>query len=503
MAEDKKTYIYEIIVDTKQGTASINGQAVALDSLDSRLRQIKKSADSATKSMGQMASKSGLAGAAVVEIGRTISDANYGMFAMANNLQQVSTLMVTLIATTGGVAAGFRALYAAMMGPLGIIVVLQIAIAAIERFSLENRNAKESVDALTKSIDDQTSSFRRLSSAAFESFYGEEGIDLVNALRKEFKEFDNAYSALTDKQKGEMTTVMGLTNRYLELLGVRREIMLTEEKLSKGDFASGVEKLAAEKELIQLKIQEYQLGLTFEKKKEQKEAASKKGGKQKGLFGLASRPMAGSIQAITQSGIDISDELRQKQIEVNLEAALNKAQIENEEEKNEELKRLRELDLEHRTQTLEAIGAGMQSLGYLIGEQTEAGKAIAAAGALIDTFAAANAILKNAAKTPAGGIPGYAIAQAGAAIVFGLAQVKKIYDVKVPKGKGKGGSAGAAPQVTEQAPNFNIVGDTGQNQIRRTIEDALGKPTKAYITTKDVRTAAELDRNIVKTASVG
>ena len=37
MAE-KKSYIYEIIVDTKAGTASINGTAVALDKLEGKMR---------------------------------------------------------------------------------------------------------------------------------------------------------------------------------------------------------------------------------------------------------------------------------------------------------------------------------------------------------------------------------------------------------------------------------------------------------------------------------
>ena len=46
--------------------------------------------------------KSGLAGATLVELGRTISDMPYGIRGVANNLSQLSTLFVTLISTSGG-----------------------------------------------------------------------------------------------------------------------------------------------------------------------------------------------------------------------------------------------------------------------------------------------------------------------------------------------------------------------------------------------------------------
>jgi hypothetical protein len=136
-----------------------------------------------------------------------------------------------------------------------------------------------------------------------------------------------------------------------------------------------------------------------------------------------------------------------------------------------------------------------------MGEATQEGKAIAAAGALIDTYAAIAKTLKAFSGVP---IPGYAIAQSIGIGLAGFAQVKKIYSVRVPKGGSSGAGAGAVPSdIPIQQPDFNIVGVTRENQIQRTITDALGKPIRAYVTTKDIRSSGELDRNIVRGATVG
>ena len=108
------------------------------------------------KSTKDMRDKTGLAGAAVVEVGRTISDSNYGITAMANNLSQLGTLFTTLVATTGGLANGIRALGAAFAGPLGIIVVFQVVIALIERFAMKSKEAASETKALTNAVSTQT-----------------------------------------------------------------------------------------------------------------------------------------------------------------------------------------------------------------------------------------------------------------------------------------------------------------------------------------------------------
>jgi len=58
-----------------------------------------------------------------------------------------------------------------------------------------------------------------------------------------------------------------------------------------------------------------------------------------------------------------------------------------------------------------------------------------------------------------------------------------------------GGSAGAAPQ-------FNVVGNTGANQLAQTLNQEQ-PPIKTYVVAGDVTTGQSLDRNIITNASLG
>ena len=62
-------------------------------------------------------------------------------------------------------------------------------------------------------------------------------------------------------------------------------------------------------------------------------------------------------------------------------------------------------------------------------------------------------------------------------------------------------SSSAATTSEPQAPQFNIVGQSGFNQVAQ----ALGQqePVQAYVVAQDVTTAQQLDNNIITTATVG
>lgn len=99
------------------------------------------------------------------------------------------------------------------------------------------------------------------------------------------------------------------------------------------------------------------------------------------------------------------------------------------------------------------------------------------------------------------------IAQA-IALAAGLANVAMIARQKfVPSslnaGGGAAGSGGAGSGRTIEAPDFNVVGASSQNQLAETIAGAEAKPTRAYVVGKDITTQQELDRNITNTASFG
>ena len=152
--------------------------------------------------------------------------------------------------------------------------------------------------------------------------------------------------------------------------------------------------------------------------------------------------------------------------------------------------------------SLEGYAAALSSISGLLSQETTAGKAVAIASSLIDTYAAITGTLKGAAKGPGGGIPGYAIAQAIATGVAGFAAVKKIASVQVPGGSGGGSSqTGSMPNVSTP-PAFNVVGASGETQLADAIGSQTQKPARAYVVSNDVTTAQEMDRNIIEGASI-
>lgn len=73
-------------------------------------------------------------------------------------------------------------------------------------------------------------------------------------------------------------------------------------------------------------------------------------------------------------------------------------------------------------------------------------------------------------------------------------------------GGGGGGSAPSAPSGTTSAPaapSFNVVGNSGVNQIAGVMQQQGAPVVKTYVTAGDVTTAQGLNRNIVSNATLG
>ena len=71
----------------------------------------------------------------------------------------------------------------------------------------------------------------------------------------------------------------------------------------------------------------------------------------------------------------------------------------------------------------------------------------------------------------------------------------------VPTGIG-GGDAGGEGGVVE-APDFNVVGAGGVSQLATGLAGITGKPIQAFVVSKEISSAQELDRNITGNASLG
>lgn len=66
-----------------------------------------------------------------------------------------------------------------------------------------------------------------------------------------------------------------------------------------------------------------------------------------------------------------------------------------------------------------------------------------------------------------------------------------------------GGSSSPSPTGGGAAPQFNVVGNSGVNQLADVMNTQQQTPVKAYVVPSDVTTGQSLDRNIIRNASLG
>ena len=159
-------------------------------------------------------------------------------------------------------------------------------------------------------------------------------------------------------------------------------------------------------------------------------------------------------------------------------------------------------------QKTKIVSDGLNNLASILGKETAAGKAAAIASATINTFQSAQASYKSLAGIPVVG-PALGIAASGAAIVSGFKQVQAIRATKVPTLAGQsspdvGGGGTPSPQAAQfpQVPSFNIVGQSGTNQIADALSTQQQKPVKAFVVAADVTSGQSLERNIIEGASL-
>lgn len=152
---------------------------------------------------------------------------------------------------------------------------------------------------------------------------------------------------------------------------------------------------------------------------------------------------------------------------------------------------------EQKMAELDIVAGTLGSLSNLAGENAQAGKALSAAEAVINTYTGATKALAQ------GGIFG-AVAAAGV-VASGIASVRQIYATPIPTATGGGtaSTAGPRPQIAPAVTprlNLNTQVESLGNQITQSLERT---PVRAYIVNQDVQTAAKMDRKIRETATIG
>jgi hypothetical protein len=266
MANNSENITYKITVDAELGVATVRnlkGQIVATKvpvqelrtefgnfakTVDSvRFDKFKKGLDTATKSNQNLRTASGAATSSVMELGRVISDAPYGIRGMANNITQLVSQMGFAVKATGSLKLALKEMWSALMGPLGVVLAITAAVSALDFFAGSQEKSKKETDKNTESLKKQITPLEKLInlySSLKRVLFTSKDNEAINAFNKNFlsldetvkvltrnfSEFKNAYDKLSDDDKKNKESVKALVDGYSELLELRE---LEEKQVSR------------------------------------------------------------------------------------------------------------------------------------------------------------------------------------------------------------------------------------------------------------------------------
>ena len=168
-------------------------------------------------------------------------------------------------------------------------------------------------------------------------------------------------------------------------------------------------------------------------------------------------------------------------------------------------KQFTEDDYENYVLTEEAkLNMTKNTLGNIsaaIGEGTKAGKAAAAAAALINTYQGITAELATKTVTPFE----FAIKLANIATTaaIGFKSVKDILKTTPKNATSSASNPSRGATAPAQTPAFNIVGQGGASQIAIALGEQQQQPIQAFVVSQDVTTAQSLENGIISGATLG
>lgn len=185
---------------------------------------------------------SGSATASVLELGRTISDAPYGIRGMANNLSQLASMFALSAKKAGGLGGALKAMGGVLMGPLGILLAFQTAIAVIEAFANSSGKLNKDLKELqSEGITENVTKLHVLREALNDSTIAME--DKILTLEKAATEFDEL-NGFIDKGKINLDafniSITAMINKMKEVAFAKAILKETEEVMQ--DFVKAAVK---------------------------------------------------------------------------------------------------------------------------------------------------------------------------------------------------------------------------------------------------------------------
>lgn len=137
--------VFNVKLNTANGKVKVEGLTKGFVKAETAAKKMKDALEDVNETVKGAGLSTGLANTAVLEFGRTISDAPYGIQGMGNNLTQLTTILGQMADGAKEGESVIDQLKKAFIGPLGVVVAVQVAIAAFEIF---RKSQKEATDAV-------------------------------------------------------------------------------------------------------------------------------------------------------------------------------------------------------------------------------------------------------------------------------------------------------------------------------------------------------------------
>lgn len=440
-------------------------------------------ANNTAKALGRVRKTSGTVNSTLLSTGRIVQDLPFGFGAVANNIAFTVEQMGFLVATAGGATKALRALWSAILGPIGLILGINTLVAGLQFLSMRAKKTEESVSSLTKAfagllggggLSDQLGiSIPKLATVDLGRLLGqftllvdqqERSVAAQQALRR----IAPAEAGLDQGLPGvAKISDESLENLKVQLAGNKELLKTVQEELANrnamitaynfliensAEFAANVERERRITELL-AQIEESRTRDLKSRVAEVKALAADPAVTRLVLFlsGVADRAALGqAIQGASPTDLprtidNITEKVRELQ------------------QANEETWKADNVSAYFGAAKMgaELFGTSLDSVLRRAGRSSEtffkAWKAYAIAEALINTYTAATHALR---VIP----PPFNIAAAGTAIAFGLAQVAAIRATQPGRRGGGGGSGsggGGAPAQVGAFIGGNAVASTG------------------------------------------
>lgn len=164
--------------------------------------------------------------------------------------------------------------------------------------------------------------------------------------------------------------------------------------------------------------------------------------------------------------------------------------------------RVEEAQADARLAIMNKVANYMSGFAELAGKNTQEGKAIAVATALINTYAGMSEVWSKKGSSPfVSASIAEKIAASATVLATGMKTIKSIKSVKVPHGNGAGGGS-ASPSI--QAPAFNVIGRTSNDAqlVAGAIGESNQTPVQAYVVESQMTSQQQMSRNVSENASL-